>query len=182
MTKRKKKKKIGRWNDNYIYEIKLSNPSQFAGQLITICQAVHLIMSQLNPKQMILQPTSATIVTGTLTSSSYLCNILYWEEVQVGLYQKKKKNSSHSPIGMQATLWYFWITEIYRRFCDLWKPEGPANCLGSNSSLCTTRDGGPEARHPIQYNVTLGHLSLFPHFIKQCQHWDHPHLGIMRTE
>lgn len=54
MTKRKKKK-IGRRNDNYIYEIKLSNLSQFAGQLITICQAVHLIMSQLNQKQMILQ-------------------------------------------------------------------------------------------------------------------------------
>ena len=58
---------------------------------------------------MILQPTSATTVIATLTSPSYLCNILYLEEVQVGLYQKKKKNntSSHSPIGMQATLWYF---------------------------------------------------------------------------
>lgn len=88
MTKRKKKK-IGRRNDNYIYEIKLSSPSQFAGQLITICQAVHLIMSQLNQKQMILQPTNATIVKATLTSSNYLCNILYLEEVQVALYQKK---------------------------------------------------------------------------------------------
>lgn len=53
MAKREKKE-IGRQNDNYIYEIKLSNPSQFAGQLITICQAVHLIMSQLSQKQMFL--------------------------------------------------------------------------------------------------------------------------------
>lgn len=94
MTKRKKKKKIGRQNDNYIYEIKLSNPSQFAGQLITICQAVHLIMSQLNQKQMILQPTNATVVIATLTSSNYLCNILYLEKVQVGLYQNKNKKQT----------------------------------------------------------------------------------------
>lgn len=87
MTKRKKKK-IGRRIDNYIYEIKLSNPSQFAGQLITICQALHLIMSQLSLKQMFLQPTNGTTVISTPTSSSYLCNVLYLEEVQVALYKK----------------------------------------------------------------------------------------------
>ena len=62
---------------------------------------------------MILQPTNATIVKATLTSSNYLCNMLYSEEVQVALYQKKKKhkkqktNSSHSPIGTRATLQLF---------------------------------------------------------------------------
>ena len=59
---------------------------------------------------MILQPTNATIVKATLTSSNYLCNMLYLEEVQVALYQKKKTqktNSSHSSIGMRATLQLF---------------------------------------------------------------------------
>lgn len=51
-------------------------------------------MSQLNQKQMILQPTNATIVTATLTSSNYLCNILYLEKVQVGLYQNKNKKQT----------------------------------------------------------------------------------------
>ena len=68
-------------------------------------------MSQLNQNQMILQPTNATIVKATLTSSNYLCNMLYLEEVQVALYQKKKKtqktNSSHWSIGMRATLQLF---------------------------------------------------------------------------
>ena len=44
---------------------------------------------------MILQPTNATIVKATLTSSNYLCNMLYLEEVQVALYQKKKKNTKN---------------------------------------------------------------------------------------
>ena len=60
-------------------------------------------MSQLNPKQMILQPTSATTVKATLTSPSYLCNILYLEEVQVGLYQKKKKKHLFSFANRNAS-------------------------------------------------------------------------------
>ena len=51
-------------------------------------------MSQLNQKQMILQPTNATIVKATLTSSNYLCNMLYSEEVQVALHQKKQKTKN----------------------------------------------------------------------------------------
>lgn len=51
-------------------------------------------MSQLNQKQMILQPTNATVVIATLTSSNYLCNILYLEKVQVGLYQNKNKKQT----------------------------------------------------------------------------------------
>ena len=53
-------------------------------------------MSQLNQNQMILQPTNATIVKATLTSSNYLCNMLYLEEVQVALYQKKKKKQKQN--------------------------------------------------------------------------------------
>lgn len=89
MAKRKKKR-IGRQNDNYIYEIKLSNLSQFAGQLITICQAVHLIMSQLSQKQMFLQPTNATIVISTVKAPIiYVTYILHLEsEVQVAMFKK----------------------------------------------------------------------------------------------
>lgn len=85
----KEKQKIGRQNDNCIYEIKLSNPSQFAGQLITICQAVHLIMSQLSQKQMFPKPTNATIIISTLTSSNYF---MQCSSLKISTYCPVRKN------------------------------------------------------------------------------------------
>lgn len=64
--KGKKKRKLAGRMTTIFYEIKLSNPSQFAGQLITICQAVHLIIRSAKPKANDhIQPTNATVVIAT---------------------------------------------------------------------------------------------------------------------
>lgn len=78
MDPKKEKERIsaGRMRNKFL-RLNSQNPSQFAGPIITICQVIHLIMSQLVQKQMFLKLTNATIVITTLASANYLCNNVF---------------------------------------------------------------------------------------------------------
>lgn len=147
----KEKQKIGRQNDNCIYEIKLSNPSQFAGQLITICQAVHLIMSQLSQKQMFPKPTNATIIISTLTSSNYF---MQCSSLKISTYCPVRKNQHLSLAKCKLHCILKKIRQRYVWFYNLWKPKGPTHSL---------------SHHPSQ---TQGHMAKHaPSIIKCSAYW-----------
>ena len=108
-------------------------------------------MSPLSQKQMSLQPTNATRVTDSTTSSNYSRDVLHLRrEVHIAVHKSNKvllwPNASYPAVSR--------VTGIRMWLCDLQNPQWPVNRWGSNFRLCPDSRPGPNARSSPALRVT----------------------------